>query len=79
MPMDRSTAQKLMQVYARMGDLINEADDIVRPLAEPERSEHLRALAGVMQHLWSNLQHPIVRQHRDLDPDGDCFQPTLPD
>ena len=73
--MDHSTAQKLMQVYARLGHLINEADDIVRPLPEPERSQHLRALAGVMQHLWTNLQHPIVREHSDLDPDGDRFQP----
>ena len=68
-----------MRVYARMGHLINEADDLVRPLPEPERSEHLRALAGVMQHLWSNLQLPIVRQHRDLDPDGDRFQSRPPD
>lgn len=72
--MDHSTAQKLMKVYERMGNVINEADDIIRTLAQPERSAHLQALAGAMQHLWLELQLPIVREHRDLDPDGDRFQ-----
>ena len=74
--MDHETAKKLMAVYERLGGVINEADDIIRPLPEAERSTHLRALAVVMQHLWANLQHPIVREHPDLDPDGDRFQRT---
>jgi len=72
--MDHETARQLMAVYERMGQLINEADDIIRPLPEAERSTHLRSLAVVMQHLWSDLQRPIVLEHPDLDPDGDLFQ-----
>jgi len=72
--MDHATAQKLMAVYDRLGQLINEADDIVRTLPEAERGAHLRSLAVVIQHLWTDLQRPIVREHPDLDPDGDRFQ-----
>lgn len=72
--MDHLTAQKLMLVYERMGMVINDADAIMRTLPETERHEHLRSLAGVMEHLWFKLQLPIVREHRDLDPDGDRFQ-----
>ena len=72
--MDHAVAQQLMSMYERMGKIINEADTIVRTLPEAERSEHLRALAGLIDHLWSKLQLPIVREYRDLDPDGDYFR-----
>lgn len=71
--MDHSTAQQLMSMYERMGKIINEADSIIRTLPDIERSEHLRALAGLVNHLWFTLQFPIVREYRDLDPDGDYF------
>jgi hypothetical protein len=63
-----------MSIYERMGQLINEADSIVRTLPEPERSEHLRALAGTIHHVWSGLQAPIVREHAELDPDAEYFR-----
>jgi hypothetical protein len=72
--MDQSTAQQLMSMYARMGKIMNEADCLIRTLPDIERSEHLRALAGLVDHLWSALQHPIVREYKDLDPDGDYFR-----
>ena len=72
--MDHATAQQLMAIYAHIGGKINEADTIIRTLPEAERSLHLRALAGTINHLWCELQRPIVREHRDLDPDGDRFQ-----
>ncbi|NHQ90774.1 hypothetical protein [Janthinobacterium lividum] len=72
--MDYSTAQQLMSTYERMGKIINEADSIIRTLPDIERSEHLRALAGLIGHLWVTLQHPIVREYNDLDPDGDYFR-----
>ncbi len=72
--MELSSARQLMAIYERMGHLINEADDIVRTLPESERSAHLRALAGMMAHLWSGLQAPIVREHRELDPDAEYFR-----
>lgn len=72
--MDHATAQKLMSIYERMNAVINEADAVMRTLPDPERGGHLRALAGVMVAVWSDLQLPIVREHRDLDPDGDRYQ-----
>ena len=76
--MDHSTARQLMAVYERMGKVINDADEIMRTLPETERSEHLRALCVVIEHLWSKLQWPVVREHPDLDPDGDRFQQKKP-
>ncbi len=72
--MDHSTAQKLMDVYKRVGEVLNEADDIIRTLPKDEQSVHLRGLGDMMGHLWFELQLPVVREHRDLDPDGDRFQ-----
>ncbi len=72
--MDHETAQTLMDVYKRIGDVMNEADGIIRTLPKNEQSEHLRGLGDAMGHLWFKLQLPVVREHRDLDPDGDRFQ-----
>lgn len=67
-----------MAVYKRIGELINEADPIIRTLPEAEQSEHLRGLGDMMGHLWIKLQLPVVREHKDLDPDGDRFQRPSP-
>lgn len=72
--MDLSSARQLMAVYDRIGREINEADSIIRTLPEAERAEHLHALAGMIGYLWSKLQAPIVREHRDLDPDAEYFR-----
>jgi hypothetical protein len=72
--MDHATARKLMDMYTRAGAVLSEADDVLRTLPEEERSPHLRALGGMHGHLWFDLQVPVVREHRDLDPDGDRFQ-----
>lgn len=72
--MDHSTAQKLMAAYERIGEALNGANSIIRTLPEDERTAHLRALGEMMGQLWSKLQLPVVREHRDLDPDGDRYQ-----
>jgi len=72
--MDHSTAQKLMSAYERIGEALNGADRIIRTLPEHERTAHLRGLGEMMGQLWSKLQLPVVREHRDLDPDGDRYQ-----
>jgi hypothetical protein len=72
--MDLSTARQLMSVYERIGKSINEADGVIRTLPDDERSVHLRALAGMVDYVWSNLQAPIVREHRNLDPDAAYFR-----
>lgn len=72
--MDHLTAEKLMAVYERLGGLMAEADVIIRSLPEQERLAHLKPLGTMMQDLWLNLQLPIVREHRDLDPDGERWR-----
>ena len=68
--MDRSTAEKLMAVYQRLGDVLNQADPLIRSISdEEERKQHLRALGTMMADVWTELMAPIVREHRDLDPD----------
>lgn len=63
-----------MAVYKHMGEVMNEADSIIRTLPENERTEHLRGLGDMMGDLWFKLQLPVVREHRDLEPDGESFQ-----
>ena len=65
---------ELMDAYQRIGEAINEADSIIRTLPKNEQTEHLHGLGDMMGHLWFKLQLPVVREHRDLDPDGDRFQ-----
>lgn len=60
-----------MAIYDRVGATMSEAAHVVRGLPEQERAAHLRALGTMMQDVWLNLQLPIVREHRELDPDGD--------
>lgn len=69
--MDRVAADKLMAIYHRFGDVLNEAEPLIRAFPDDaERSEHLRALGTIMQDVWLKLMLPIVRQHRELDPDN---------
>lgn len=75
--MDHITAQKLMAAYKRIGDVMNEAHGIIHTLPENERAEHLRGIGDMMGHLWFKLELPVVREHRDLDPDGERFQRLL--
>ena len=68
--MDRSTAEKLMAIYRRLGATLNEADPLIRAIAdEAERKRHLHAVGTMMQDLWLQLMEPIAREYRDLDPD----------
>lgn len=69
-PMDRTTAEKLMAIYHRLGNVLNEADPLIRGIPdEKEREAHLRALGTMMQDVWLELMAPVVREYRDLDPD----------
>lgn len=75
--MDRSSAEQLMAIYGKVSAALNEANDFVLQLPEHERTPHLQGLAGVMIDLWIKLQHPVVREHRELDPDGETYQSHL--
>ncbi len=68
--MDRLTAEKLMAIYRRLGDVLNEAEPLLRTLPdESERIAHQRALGSMMADVWIELMLPIVREHKELDPD----------
>ena len=68
--MDRLTAEKLMALYHRLGATLNEADTLIRGIAdESERTPYLSALGTMTQDIWLELMLPIVREYRDLDPD----------
>ena len=75
--MDHLTAQKLMDAYRRVGEAINEADCIIRTLPKNEQTAHLRGLGDMMGHLWLKLPLPVVREHKELDPDGVRFKREL--
>ncbi len=66
-----------MATYERAALVLCEATDIINELPESERRGHLKAVGVAMADIWFNLQLPIVREHRDLDPDGDRFQGHL--
>ena len=68
--MERATAKKLMDIYRRLGNALNEAEPLIRGLpSDKEREAHLGALGTMMQDVWLHLMSPIVREHPDLDPD----------
>ncbi|WP_154668342.1 hypothetical protein [Pseudoduganella violaceinigra] len=72
--MDRIKAEELMGIYGRVAAALNDATYLVLSLPEAERATHLQALGPFMADLWLKLQLPIVREHRDLDPDGNRYR-----
>lgn len=75
--MDHTSAVQLIAIYEKVSAALNEGNDFVRKLPETEQAQHLQGLASVMRDLWLQLQLPVVREHRDLDPDGQQFQGHL--
>lgn len=73
--MDLARAQQLMEIYHRLGLVMNEADLVIRSISdEEERKAHLQSLGCLMGDLWIGLQMPIVRQYPQLDPDKDVAE-----
>ena len=68
--MDLETATELMAIFERVGATLNEAEPILRALPDDERETHLKGLGTMMAMLWTDLQHPIVKEHPELDPDA---------
>lgn len=66
-----------MAIHGKVSAALNEANDFVLLLPEHERAPHLHGLANVMIDLWLKLQLPVVREHRELDPDGDTYSSHL--
>lgn len=74
MSMDRETAARLMEIYTRAGAVLNEAAPLLQDMPLEEREKYFRPVVKMMCELWTDLQHPIVRLHPELDPDGDRFK-----
>jgi hypothetical protein len=73
--MDRLTAEKLMTIYHRLNSVLAEADLVIQSIPdEAEQKQHRRALGPMIMDVWTELMAPVVREHRELDPDGDRFQ-----
>lgn len=69
--MNREIAERLMEIYTRVGETLSEAESIVVSEPDPKaRKELMTALGGQMGRLWVELQWPIVRAFPHLDPDG---------
>jgi hypothetical protein len=68
--MDKALAAKLIDSVLQLGGQLNDIDAQLQALPEgAEREALLRALGSVMFELDAGMIRPLVRQHRDLDPD----------
>jgi hypothetical protein len=68
--MEKKTAEKLMEIYRQVGEILNNADPIIRNIEDDETKKQLiRPLGEVMADLWIKLERPIVKMYPDLDPD----------
>jgi chaperonin cofactor prefoldin len=77
--MNKATADRLMAIYERVGNLLNEADAVVSAIEnEDEQKELRRPLGELMASLWLRLEAPIVRTYPDLDPDREIPEPDPP-
>jgi hypothetical protein len=69
--MTRDTATALMSIYRRLGELLNEATDVISRESDPEEQKQLRRPIGqMMAALYTDLQVPVIRVFPDLSPDG---------
>ena len=68
--MNKTDAEKLMEIYERAGLVLSEADPILRNISdEEERKSYLYPLGEMLLDIWGKLQRPIVKQFPELDPD----------
>ena len=68
--MDRDTAEKLVAIWHRLDDCLNEATVLIGTIADAEEQRRLRRPVGeMMQSAWVDLMLPIFREFPDLDPD----------
>lgn len=61
-----------MQIYTRVGALLNEAHAAIeREPDETVRRSLRKPLGAAMADLWVELQLPLVREYPHLDPDAE--------
>jgi hypothetical protein len=71
--MDRAIAIKLMEIFEnKIGTALSEATKLIGSLPDVDEQKLMRrGVAEMMDTLFVDLQVPIIRQYRDLDPDKD--------
>jgi len=68
--MDRDTAEKLVAIYHRLDNCLNEATALIGTIPDAEEQRRFRRPVGeMMQSAWADLMLPIFREFPDLDPD----------
>ena len=68
--MDKTTAKRLLNLYLKVGDPLNEAILIIGTLPDVEEQKQLRRSIGeLISTVYIDMIRPIVREYPDLDPD----------
>ena len=68
--MDRDTAEKLVAIWHRLDNCLNEATVLIGTIPDADEQRRFRRPVGeMMQSAWVDLMLPIFREFPDLDPD----------
>jgi hypothetical protein len=68
--MERHIAEKLMQLFLKAGEPLNEATDIINHIESEEEQKSLRRPIGqIIGKTYTDLMIPIIKEYPDLDPD----------
>ena len=68
--MKRDIANQLMELLSDLGEPLNRAAQLIEQIEEEEERKKFReGIAGVMAHIYTDLEFPIIRQFPELDPD----------
>lgn len=68
--MTKGTAEALMRIYVRLGEVLNEAAATIALEPDAVEQQRLRKPLGVaMAQLWTELQLPLVTEYPNLHPD----------
>lgn len=70
--MDKNLAEKLMATLNAASDKLNEAAAVVEMISDHDEKRRFKAsIAELMADVYIKLMKPIIREHKDMDPDRD--------
>ena len=68
--MEKEIAKKLMIELDRLGNVMNDVALIIEEINDDEEKRKFRkGIGGLMGKLYTDIMHPIIHEHPDLDPD----------
>jgi hypothetical protein len=68
--MKRNVAIPLMDLLTALGEPLNRAAQLIEQIEdEEERKTFREGIGGIMAHIFTDLEFPIIRQYPELDPD----------